>query len=191
MENRPSITVLAGTNPIYFAEGAHHMRAAGVVPQSYQYSDLETVLLSGCQFCSKLQDVVMVQSSTCARHGLGRPLTPMRVGRLIFEGQDLPLMPAKQSAQLVQEAVSSKPVRSRGPGLVELVQEENRYKSAPVIPARPRNVDVTRTIRETVEELLGTAVLDDAPLMGAGLDSISAVELVSQLELVCFESCTR
>ena len=40
---------------------------------------------------------------------------------------------------------------------------------------------MTRTIRETVEELLGTTVLDDAPLMGAGLDSISAVELVSKL----------
>ena len=99
MENRPSITVLAGINLIYSAEGAHHMRAAGVVAQSYRHSDLETVLLSGLQFWGKSQDVVMVQSRTSALHGLGCPITPMRVGRLIFEGQDLPLMPAKQSAQ--------------------------------------------------------------------------------------------
>lgn len=102
MENRPSKTVLAGTNPIYFAEGAHHMRAAGVVPQSYQYSDLETVLLSGLQFRSKSEGVVMVQSGTFARHGLDRPLTRMGIGRLIFVGQDMPLMPVILAAQMVQ-----------------------------------------------------------------------------------------
>lgn len=36
-------------------------------------------------------------------------------------------------------------------------------------------------VRQTVEEILGTAVAEDAPLMGAGLDSLSAVELVSSL----------
>ena len=36
-------------------------------------------------------------------------------------------------------------------------------------------------VRQTVEEILGTIVADDAPLMGAGLDSLSAVELVSTL----------
>ena len=36
-------------------------------------------------------------------------------------------------------------------------------------------------VRQAVEDILGTAVAEDAPLMGAGLDSLSAVELVSAL----------
>ena len=44
-------------------------------------------------------------------------------------------------------------------------------------PARPR-ADITEIVRKTVNTLLGTQVLDDAPLMGAGLDSIAAVDLV-------------
>ena len=107
MKNRPSITILAGINPIYVAEGAHQMRAAGVLPQSYQYSDLETVLLSSFQFWGKSKDtcpVVMVRSSTSARHGLDRrPLTRTGVDSLIFEGQDMPLMPATQSVQMAKE----------------------------------------------------------------------------------------
>ena len=42
-------------------------------------------------------------------------------------------------------------------------------------------IDVAGVVRKTVEELLGTVVPDDAPLMGAGLDSIAAVDLVSTL----------
>ena len=44
-------------------------------------------------------------------------------------------------------------------------------------PARPR-ADIADVVRKTVKMLLGTEVPDDAPLMGAGLDSIAAVELV-------------
>ena len=36
-------------------------------------------------------------------------------------------------------------------------------------------------VQKTVEELLGTVVPNDAPLMGAGLDSLSAVDLVQTL----------
>ena len=43
--------------------------------------------------------------------------------------------------------------------------------------ARPR-ADIAETVRKTVKTLLGTEVPDDAPLMGAGLDSIAAVDLV-------------
>ena len=36
-------------------------------------------------------------------------------------------------------------------------------------------------MRDTIQQLLGTAVLDDVPLMGAGLDSLGATELVEKL----------
>jgi len=42
-------------------------------------------------------------------------------------------------------------------------------------------VDVSSVVQKTVEELLGTGVSVDAPLMGAGLDSLSAVDLVQTL----------
>ena len=44
-------------------------------------------------------------------------------------------------------------------------------------PVRPR-ADIAETVGKTVKALLGTEVPDDAPLMGAGLDSIAAVDLV-------------
>ncbi len=44
-------------------------------------------------------------------------------------------------------------------------------------PARPR-ADIAKIVGKTVKTLLGTEVPDDAPLMGAGLDSIAAVDLV-------------
>ena len=47
---------------------------------------------------------------------------------------------------------------------------------------RPQaQVDVAKVVAKAVEELLGTIVPDDAPLMGARLDSIAAVELVETL----------
>jgi len=59
---------------------------------------------------------------------------------------------------------------------------------AAVPPSLPRDsmkpqaqVDVAEVVAKAVEELLGTIVPDDAPLMGAGLDSIAAVELVETL----------
>ena len=42
-------------------------------------------------------------------------------------------------------------------------------------------IDVAGVVQKTVEELLGSVVPNDAPLMGAGLDSIAAVDLVSTL----------
>jgi acyl carrier protein len=42
-------------------------------------------------------------------------------------------------------------------------------------------IDVSSVVQKTVEELLGSVVPNDAPLMGAGLDSIAAVDLVSTL----------
>ena len=42
-------------------------------------------------------------------------------------------------------------------------------------------IDVSSVVQKTVEELLGTVVPNDAPLMGAGLDSLSAVDLVQTL----------
>ena len=54
--------------------------------------------------------------------------------------------------------------------------------SLPQDSIKPRaQVDVAEVVAKAVEELLGTIVPDDAPLMGAGLDSIAAVELVATL----------
>ena len=54
--------------------------------------------------------------------------------------------------------------------------------SLPQVSMKPRaQVDVAEVVAKAVEELLGTIVPDDAPLMGAGLDSIAAVELVETL----------
>ena len=55
--------------------------------------------------------------------------------------------------------------------------------SSPATSIKPRMkvVDVSSVVQKTVEELLGTVVPNDAPLMGAGLDSIAAVDLVSTL----------
>jgi len=50
-------------------------------------------------------------------------------------------------------------------------------------PERPLAaiVEIDNVVRDTINGLLGTVVPDDAPLMGAGLDSIAATELVSTL----------
>ena len=54
--------------------------------------------------------------------------------------------------------------------------------SLPQVSMKTRaQVDVAEVVAKAVEELLGTIVPDDAPLMGAGLDSIAAVELVATL----------
>ena len=42
-------------------------------------------------------------------------------------------------------------------------------------------VDAASVVQKTVDELLGTGLPVDAPLMGAGLDSLSAVDLVQTL----------
>ena len=47
-----------------------------------------------------------------------------------------------------------------------------------VIKASRPSSDVADVVRKTVKTLLGTEIPDDAPLMGAGLDSIAAVDLV-------------
>lgn len=47
-----------------------------------------------------------------------------------------------------------------------------------VVKASRPSADVFDVVRKTVRTLLGTEVAEDAPLMGAGLDSIAAVDLV-------------
>ena len=49
------------------------------------------------------------------------------------------------------------------------------------IKQRTKVVDVSSVVQKTVDELLGTGVPVDAPLMGVGLDSIATVDLVSTL----------
>ena len=56
---------------------------------------------------------------------------------------------------------------------------QNGFSTHKVVTAsaRPR-ADFAEIVRKTVKTLLGTEVPDDVPLMGAGLDSIAAVDLV-------------
>jgi hypothetical protein len=90
-------------------------------------------------------------------------------------GRCLPLMPTSQSKHAVQSHVAMD--RSI---LQESTKPTKKLISAPG-PARSKKVDVAGVVQKTVEELIGTVVPNDAPLMGAGLDSIAAVDLVSTL----------
>jgi len=84
-------------------------------------------------------------------------------------------MPTSQSKQ----AVKSYEAMDR-PVTQENIKPTKKRISAPG-PAQSKKVDVASVVQKTVEELLGTVVPNDAPLMGAGLDSIAAVDLVSTL----------
>ena len=60
------------------------------------------------------------------------------------------------------------------------VPQYNGSKNKAVKASAPalHRADIAKIVRKTVNSLLGTEVADDAPLMGAGLDSIAAVDLV-------------
>ena len=87
----------------------------------------------------------------------------------------MPLVPTSQPRHTVQgyEAMD-RPVAQ------EVTKLTNKRVSTPGI-AQSKKVDVASVVQKTVEELIGTVVPNDAPLMGAGLDSIAAVDLVSTL----------
>ena len=89
-------------------------------------------------------------------------------------GRCLPLVPTSQSKHTLQ----SYETMDR-PAAQEIAKLAKKLASIPG-PARSK-VDVAGIVQKTVEELLGTGVPNDAPLMGAGLDSIAAVDLVSTL----------
>ena len=90
-------------------------------------------------------------------------------------GHCLPLLPTHQ----LKHAAERHEAMNR-PVTQENMESTNKRVSAPG-PARSKKVDVSSVVQKTVEELLGTVVPNDAPLMGAGLDSIAAVDLVSTL----------
>jgi acyl carrier protein len=87
----------------------------------------------------------------------------------------LPLVPTSKPKHAVEsyEATNRSVVH-------ENPKASNKRVSAPG-PARSKKIDVSSVVQKTVEELLGTVVPSDAPLMGAGLDSLSAVDLVQTL----------
>ena len=64
--------------------------------------------------------------------------------------------------------------------IVQNIKATNKRVSAPG-RTRSKKVDVSGVVEKTVKTLLGTIVPNDAPLMGAGLDSLSAVDLVQTL----------
>ena len=90
-------------------------------------------------------------------------------------GRCLPLVPTSKPKRVVEshEATNRSVVQKN-------TKAANNRVSAPG-PARSKKVDVSSVVQKTVEELLGTVVPNDAPLMGAGLDSLSAVDLVQTL----------
>ena len=92
--------------------------------------------------------------------------SPHAVGSLTPMGRCLPLVPTSQSKQ----AVKSYEAMNRS-GNTKNTKATNKRISAPR-PAQSKKVDVAGVVQKTVEELLGTVVPNDAPLMGAGLDSI-------------------
>ena len=124
--------------------------------------------------------VVIVQhegkltSIRCSRGGGfdGRSST---VGNLTPMGRCLPLVPTRKPKHAVEsyEATNRSVVQKN-------TKATNKRTSAPG-PAQSKKVDVSGVVQKTVEELLGTVVSNDAPLMGAGLDSLSAVDLVQTL----------
>ena len=93
------------------------------------------------------------------------------VGSLTPMERCLPLVPKHvvESYEATNRSVVQKNTKST-----------NKRVSAPG-PTRSKKVDVAGIVLKTVEELLGTNVPNDAPLMGAGLDSLSAVDLVQTL----------
>ena len=86
----------------------------------------------------------------------------------------MPLVPTSHLKHAVESYEVNRPITQ------ESIQSTNKPVST-AGPARSKKVDVSSIVQKTVEELLGTVVPNDAPLMGAGLDSIAAVDLVSTL----------
>jgi hypothetical protein len=83
------------------------------------------------------------------------------------EDHNLPLVPANRIKPANDVRISDVP---------QYNGSRNKAVKASA-PARP-SADVADVVRKTVNSLLGTEAPDDAPLMGAGLDSIAAVDLV-------------
>lgn len=107
----------------------------------------------------------IIEASQCSRRG--RRFTP--------RGHYLPLVPISQP----KHAMESNEAMNR-PVAQESTKATKKLVSIPG-PARSKKVDVAGVVQKTVEELLGTVVPNNAPLMSAGLDSIAAVDLVSTL----------
>jgi len=103
----------------------------------------------------------------------GRP--PSIVGSLTPMGRCSPLVPTSKPMHVVEsyEAMNRSVVQKN-------VKATNKRTSA-LGRARSKKIDVAGVVEKTVKTLLGTDVPDDAPLMGAGLDSLSAVDLVQTL----------
>ena len=100
---------------------------------------------------------------------------PSTVGSLTPMGRCLPLAPTSKAKHVVEsyEATNRSVVQKN-------TKATNKRVSAPV-RARSKKIDVAGVVEKTVKTLLGTVVPNDTPLMGAGLDSLSAVDLVKTL----------
>ena len=145
--------------------------------RSSSFAVVEMVVLqflSTSQRCGTVVKVQFEDESVRACHfRADKQLT--EYNRLSDErGRCLPLVPTSQSKHVVQsDEAMDRPVAQ------ETTTSTKRVSA--LGPAQSKKVDVAGVVQKTVEELLGTVVPNDAPLMGAGLDSIAAVELISTL----------
>ena len=163
-----------------FAPQNKEMRRTGtnVHSRSSRFSDLETVLwqfLSTSQQCGAIVKVQFGDEPVRACYFRADEQRTASNQLSDETGRRLPLVPASQP----KHAVESYEAMNRS------VAPENTKSSKKLIgtpgPARSKKVDVSDVVQKTVEELLGSVVPNDAPLMGAGLDSLSAVDLVQTL----------
>ena len=157
-------------------------------------SPLECATLASLRFLSisktrnPLFALCGIDYRECSRHipacstlrGCGRSMrrngqresSTLEVKAQIFNNKDrnLPLVPARR-----MKTSSGKRMRDTPQHEISTQKVANASASA-----QPR-ADFAEIVRKTVKTLLGTEVPDDAPLMGAGLDSIAAIDLVSTL----------
>ncbi len=146
--------------------------------RSSPFSDLETVVLQFLSTSQQCGAIVKVQfGDEPVRACYFRADKQLRESNQLSDerGRCLPLVPTSQSKHAVQSyEAMDRPVAQ------EITKPSKKLISASG-PAQSKKVDVSSIIQKTVEELLGTVVPNDAPLMGAGLDSLSVIDLVQTL----------
>ena len=145
--------------------------------RSLRFSALETVVLQFLSTSQQCDSVVKIQcGDEPARDNYFRADGQLAAfNQLSSERGCLPLVPISQSKQAaVESSEVNRPVTQ------EIMKSTDKLHIAPA-RSQSKKIDVAGVVQKTVEELLGTGVSVDAPLMGAGLDSIAAVDLVSTL----------
>jgi acyl carrier protein len=146
--------------------------------RSSPFSDLETMVLQFLSTSQQCGAIVKVQfGDEPVRACYLKADKQLRESNQLSDerGGCLPLVPTRlpKHAMVSYETTNTSMI-PKNP------KAANKRVSAPG-PAQSKKVNVSGVVQKTVEELLGTVVPNDAPLMGAGLDSLSVVDLVQTL----------